>query len=84
MPAPAGGPSHGSPDLPPGCGRAPIHAGAARARAAPHLSRVRVSRLRAPSHKLPPEVVVGVLLLLVAATAAILLVLGLLRVAVTG
>jgi hypothetical protein len=41
-------------------------------------------RLRARSRHLPSELVVGVMLLLLAATAATLLVLGILRVAVTG
>ena len=42
------------------------------------------SRLRARSHRLPSELVVGIILLLIAATAAVLLVFGILRVAVTG
>ncbi|MEA2137249.1 MAG: hypothetical protein QOG56_399, partial [Solirubrobacteraceae bacterium] len=46
------------------------------------LPRERPTRLRARSHWLPSELVVGVLLVLVAATAATLLVLGVLRVAV--
>ena len=46
------------------------------------LPRERFSRLRAEQHRLPSELVIGVVLLLVALTAAAMVVFGVLRVVV--
>ncbi|MEA2183033.1 MAG: hypothetical protein QOF69_2218, partial [Solirubrobacteraceae bacterium] len=48
------------------------------------LPRERAGHVRVRSRYLPSELVVGILLVLIAAAAAVLLVLGVLQVAVTG